>query len=93
MAYDDSLQSLQLSPLCSVLQQPQANLVELTSLPATPEIFAGQQLAHAFRWEIDQRQAFEDYCRWYAAIARQNQQEAASMANDIDIRAWFRWRR
>ena len=92
MAYEDPLQSLQVSPLRSVLQQPQANLVELTSLPATPEIFAGQQLAHEFRWEIDQRQAFEDYCRWYEAIALQNQQEAASMANDLDVRSWFRWR-
>ena len=93
MAYEDPLQSLQVSPLRSMLLQPQANLVELTALPATPDIFAGQQLAHEFRWELDQRQAFDDYCRWYEAIALQNQQEVASMANDIDIRSWFRWRR
>ena len=92
MAYEDSLQSLQASPLQSVLIQPQADLVELASLPATPEIFAGQQLAHEFRWEIEQRQAFDDYCRWYEAIARQNQQEAAAMAKDFDLRSWLRRR-
>lgn len=93
MAYEDPLQSLQVSPLRSILQQPQVNLVELTSLPATPDIFAGQQLARELRWEIDQRQAFEDSCRWYQMLALQNQQEAASMAKDVDVRSWFRWRR
>ncbi len=93
MAHDDPLQSLQASPLLSMLQQPAVNMVELASIPIAPEIFAGQQLAQQFRWEVDQRQAFDDYCRWYEAIALQNQQEMTSMANDLDVLSWFRWRR
>lgn len=92
MAYDDLLQSLQAAPLRSILPQPTATMVEITPLPAAPERFAGQQLAHHFRWEVEHRQALENYGLWYAAIAQQNRQEMAVMAGDLDLLAWFRRR-
>jgi hypothetical protein len=92
MAYDDLLQSLQAAPLRSLLPQPAAVMVEIAPLPTAPERFAGQQLAHHFRWEVEQRQALEDYCLWYEAIAQQNRQEMAAMARDFDLLSWFRRR-
>lgn len=55
--------------------------------------FAGQQLAHHFRRERLQRQAFADYCQRHRALALQNQQELASMAQDWDVRGWLERRR
>ncbi|ASC70101.1 hypothetical protein XM38_010310 [Halomicronema hongdechloris C2206] len=50
------------------------------------------QIAHDFRQEIEYRDQFEHYCRWYTQVSRQHQRELAAMATDIDLFGWF-WRR
>lgn len=51
-----------------------------------------QQVTYEFRREVQHRQAFEDYCQWYYAIAQQHRAELAAMENDIPCFNWF-WRR
>lgn len=89
MAYDP-LQSLQASPFSSIVPVPLVNPIEQqVPRPALPELFAGQQLAHLFGRERDQRQMFDDYCAWYDAIAQQNRQELAAMGREPDLLAWL----
>ncbi|NEO85915.1 MAG: hypothetical protein F6J87_16925 [Spirulina sp. SIO3F2] len=61
-------------------------------IPAPPpanEVFATHQLAWEFRHEVQQRQAHQDYCDWYAQVARQHQQELVKMQGDWNLFGWF----
>ena len=64
------------------------------SLPSTTVSAAVelQQVAYEFRQEVRHREAFEAYCQWYYATAKQHCAELASMKNDIPLFSWF-WRR
>ncbi|HEY9598899.1 MAG TPA: hypothetical protein V6D33_14635 [Cyanophyceae cyanobacterium] len=65
-------------------------------LPAPPpgaDSFASHQLAYEFRREVQQRQEFELYCKWYQQTAEQHQQELQKMQGDINIFGWFCRRR
>lgn len=48
-----------------------------------------QQAAHEFRFEVEKRQAHEDYCQWYYRMVAQNQAELAAMKNDLNFYGWF----
>lgn len=48
-----------------------------------------QQAAQEFRFEVERRQAHEDYCQWYYRVAAQNQAELAAMENDVNFYGWF----
>ncbi len=68
-------------------QDPLQSIVPIPDI--APEQFKGHHLAYKFRHEIEQRQAFEDYCRWYEAIAEQNRQELEQMRSEFDLFKWF----
>ena len=53
------------------------------------DTLAGYQAAHEFKFEVEKRQAHEDYCQWYYKIAAQNQAELAAMQNDVNFYGWF----
>ena len=75
-----------------MLQDPlQSNpLQSIVLIPdQVPEAFQGHQLAHQFRYEHEQRRAFEDHCRWYEQIAAQHQQELEAMRCELNLFRWF----
>ncbi|MGB3614092.1 MAG: hypothetical protein WBA10_09885 [Elainellaceae cyanobacterium] len=45
--------------------------------------------AHQFYQEVEQRQAFEDYCQRYYRLAASNQREMELMRDDINLFGWF----
>jgi len=45
--------------------------------------------SHQFYQEVDQRQAFEDYCQRYYRLAASNRREAELMQDDINVFGWF----
>ena len=47
------------------------------------------QAAIDFRRELEHRQAFEDYCKWYYRLAEQNRAEMRAMQNDADSFMWW----
>ena len=53
------------------------------------DLLEAQQAAQEFRFEVEKRQAHEDYCQWYYKVAAQNQAELAAMQNDVDFYGWF----
>lgn len=59
---------------------------EVRSIEDTLEVY---QAAHEFRFEVEKRQAHEDYCQWYYKVAAQNQAELAAMQDDVDVFGWF----
>jgi hypothetical protein len=65
----------------------------LAPSPAAVECFAMHQLAVEFRRELEQRQAFRDYCDWYATVAAQHRQELEQMQSDWNLFGWFCRRR
>lgn len=61
-------------------------------IPAPPpaaDIFATHQLSFEFHREVEYREEFQGYCRWYRLVAAQHRQELAKMQGDIAILAWF----
>jgi hypothetical protein len=56
------------------------------------EVLELHQLAIEFRQEQTYRDAFEAYCRDYAAIAEQHQQEHAAMQQEVNLFDFF-WRK
>ncbi len=68
-------------------QEPLQSIVPLPEI--APEQFQGHQLAVEFRHEVGQRQAFEDYCNWYEAIAQQNRQELEQMRGEFNLFRFF----
>jgi hypothetical protein len=48
-----------------------------------------QQLAQAFRHEVVERQAFENYCQWYDETAQQNKADLATMQSEINLFGYF----
>lgn len=57
--------------------------------PPADATFAAHQLAWAFSHEVQQRQAHQDHCAWYAKVARQHQQELVKMRGDWNVFSWF----
>lgn len=53
------------------------------------EILELQQAAHEFRFEVEKRQAHEDYCQWYYRMAEQNRAELDAMQNDVNFYGRF----
>ena len=68
-------------------QNPLQSIVPVPDI--APEEFQGHQLAHSFRYEQEQRQIFEDHCRWYERVAAQNQQELETMRRELNVFRWF----
>ncbi|MEO0455723.1 MAG: hypothetical protein AAF152_03955 [Cyanobacteria bacterium P01_A01_bin.114] len=63
----------------------------LASVPTAKfsEAIELQQIAVEFRQELENRQAFEAYCQWYAETAQKHRDELAAMQRDIPIFDWF----
>lgn len=51
------------------------------------------QIAQAFHNEVAYRHAFENYCRWYVAIAQQHQEELKQMQQEPNLLSWFQGHR
>lgn len=58
--------------------------------PVIPEPLQGHQLTQAFNREVRQREAFEQYCQWYAATAQQHRDELHRLRNEFNLLRWFR---
>ncbi|MEO0988901.1 MAG: hypothetical protein AAFY20_25675 [Cyanobacteria bacterium J06639_14] len=58
----------------------------------TVETLELQQLAHEFRQEQAHREALEEYCDRYHAMAQQHQQDHAMMQKEPNLFALF-WRK
>ncbi|MCL6436749.1 MAG: hypothetical protein K6T90_21565 [Leptolyngbyaceae cyanobacterium HOT.MB2.61] len=54
-----------------------------------PEAFIVYEITHDFYWEVKYREAMENYCQWYRAMAEKHQQELQKMQRDINILGWF----
>lgn len=55
----------------------------------TPEAFIVHKMTHDFYQEVKYREAIENYCQWYWAMAEKHQQELQKMQQDINILGWF----
>ncbi|MBW4678891.1 MAG: hypothetical protein KME19_02105 [Microcoleus vaginatus WJT46-NPBG5] len=53
------------------------------------EILETHQISREFYREVEQREEFNEYCRWYYETAQKNQQELEKMRGDINIFGWF----
>jgi len=45
--------------------------------------------AYEFYREVRYREAFEQYCRWYAETAAANQRDLAQMQREINLFGWL----
>ena len=61
----------------------------IPNLPPAADIFNSHQLAYEFRREVQTREDFAAYCRWYHETANQHEQEFKNMRNDLNILGWF----
>ena len=53
------------------------------------EILETHQISREFYREVEQREEFNEYFRWYYETAQKNQQELQKMRGDINIFGWF----
>jgi len=54
-----------------------------------PEALVAYELTREFHREVESREEFDRYCRWYHATAVQNRQELEKMRGDINLFGWF----
>lgn len=65
---------------------------EIIPLPQSDiETLDRYQTTHEFYEEVKYRQAFDDYCQWYYAVAEQHRRELETMRREINFMSWFRW--
>ena len=52
-------------------------------------ILQSHDAAYEFYREVRYREAFEQYCRWYAETAAANQRDLAQMQREINLFGWL----
>jgi hypothetical protein len=57
--------------------------------PPELEVITLHALAYEFRHEVQQRQAFADYCAWYAAIAQEHRADLEKMRRETNFLRFF----
>jgi microcompartment protein CcmL/EutN len=58
--------------------------------PDVIEVLETHQTSYEFYQEVRYRDALEEYCQWYAAVAEQHRRELETMRQEINIMSWFR---
>ncbi|MDX2211893.1 MAG: hypothetical protein SFY66_01270 [Oculatellaceae cyanobacterium bins.114] len=65
-------------------------LREIVLLPQpTIEVLEIHQTSYEFYQEVHYRQALEDYCQWYYAVAEQNRRDLATMRQEANLMSWL----
>ncbi|MBD2022789.1 hypothetical protein H6F43_21635 [Leptolyngbya sp. FACHB-36] len=54
-----------------------------------PEVLVVYALTREFHREVEQREAFEQYCQWYRNTAEQNRRELHKLRQDVNVFGWF----
>lgn len=66
------------------------NLPSASSSPSEfIQVLEGQQLAANFAQEVQYRQEFDAYCRWYAETAAANQRSLQRMRREFNLFQWL----
>ncbi|GAB4430686.1 MAG: hypothetical protein D6742_10095 [Cyanobacteria bacterium J069] len=52
-------------------------------------ILQSHYAAYEFHREVRYREAFEQYCQWYAETAAENQRDYAKMQQELNIVGWL----
>lgn len=53
------------------------------------EVLQTAQVTYAFYDEVRYREALEQYCEWYQAIAAQHSHELETMRREVNLFRWF----
>jgi hypothetical protein len=53
------------------------------------EILQSHYAAYEFYREVRYREAFEQYCQWYAETAAENQRDLAQMQRELNLFGWL----
>jgi gamma-glutamylcyclotransferase (GGCT)/AIG2-like uncharacterized protein YtfP len=57
--------------------------------PAEAEILEIYQDTHEFYREVERRQALDEYCQWYYAVAEQHRRDLITMRQEVNLMSWF----
>ncbi|MBD2462439.1 hypothetical protein H6G89_15435 [Oscillatoria sp. FACHB-1407] len=65
---------------------------EIVPVPQpTIEVLEIHKTSYEFYEEVRYRQALEEYCQWYYAVAEENRRDLQKMRQEINLMSWF-WR-